>query len=383
MTPQEILRTAVSSGYSQDSAGKWSQLACDPNQEWLPLVQLAKASNLGPLLFDAIRKVPGSTVPSELVDELNQLYIESATHNLIINHKLAEILRGFSKIDVPVVVLKGAALSATIYPEPALRPMIDLDLLIHFSSLAAARLLLERIGYKIVKIRPMKDDSGLFYNELGFKSDDPSRCIVDLHWRLIRIPYYANVFSTEDVFANAAPLSIAGEDSLTLSLDDQLLYLCAHYTFHSMGSPPIAQVDIGYLLSTSESLINWQELIKRSVDLNLSFSLKQTLLESCQKWHGNVPEKAQALFKALHPSRMQLFFVFSRKRVITSIFLTLLTLPDMRLRFTYIRGQMFPSRKYLMWRYGLSSSTFMVPVYVYRLISQLKRVGNELRNLFG
>jgi hypothetical protein len=302
---------------------------------------------------------------------------------MIINNKLGEILRGFSKIGVPVIVLKGAALSATIYPEPALRPMLDLDLLIPFSSFAAARLLLERIGYKIVKIRPMKDDSGLFFNELEFKSDDPSRCIVDLHWRLIQIPYYAKVFSTEDVFAKAAPLSIAGEDSLTLSLYDQLLYLCAHYTFHQMGSPPIAQVDIGYLLSASESLIKWQELINRSVDLNLSLSLKHTLLESCQKWHGNVPEKAQALFRALHPSRLQHYFVYSRRRVITNVFLTLLTLPDMRLRLTYIRGELFPTRKYMIWRYGLSSSTILVTAYVYRLISQLKRVWNEFRNLFS
>jgi hypothetical protein len=259
--------------------------------------------------------------------------------------------------------------------------MIDLDLLIPLSSLAAARLLLERIGYKMVTMRPMKDDSGLFYNELGFKSDDPSRCIVDLHWRLIKIPYYAKVFSTEDIFARAAKLSIAGEDSLTLSLDDQLLYLCAHYTFHSRGSPPIAQVDIGYLLSTSEASINWQELINRSVDLNLSLSLKHTLLESCQNWHGNVPEKAQALLRDLHPSRLQLYFLYSQRRVITSLFLTLLTLPDMRLRMTYIRGMIFPSRKYMIWRYGLRSSTIIVPVYVYRLISQLKRLGNEFRNL--
>jgi hypothetical protein len=317
-----------------------------------------------------------------MVDDLHQLYIESATHNLIINHKLGEIIRGFSKIDLPVVVLKGAALSATIYPEPALRPMADLDLLIPLSSLAAARLFLESIGYELVYMWPMKDDSGLFFNEQIFASDDPSKCIVELHWRLIDIPYYAKTFSAEDILPRAAQISIAGEDSLTLSLGDLLLYLCAHYTYHHLGSMPIAQVDIGYLLATSESLINWQELISRSVELRLSLPLQQTLLESCHKWYGNVPEPAQASLRGLHPSRMERYFVFSQKRKITRVFRTLLTLPDIRLRLIYIRGQLFPSRQYMIWRYSLGPTTTMLEVQISRLMAGLKRVGNEFRRIF-
>jgi hypothetical protein len=95
VTPQELLRTAVSSGYSQDAAQKWRQLAENTNQEWLPVIQIAKQSNLAPLLFDAIRNVPESNVPYLMIEELRQLYIESATHSMIINNKLGDILRGF------------------------------------------------------------------------------------------------------------------------------------------------------------------------------------------------------------------------------------------------------------------------------------------------
>jgi len=49
--------------------------------------------------------------------------------NLLLYHELPRILKVLSPL--PVIVLKGAALAATIYHRIGLRTMGDLDLLVH------------------------------------------------------------------------------------------------------------------------------------------------------------------------------------------------------------------------------------------------------------
>jgi hypothetical protein len=51
---------------------------------------------------------------------------------------LERLLLEFSKKGIEVILLKGAALAVTLYPDNTLRPMGDLDLLIKESDLGAA-----------------------------------------------------------------------------------------------------------------------------------------------------------------------------------------------------------------------------------------------------
>jgi hypothetical protein len=81
------------------------------------------------------------------------------------------------------VVFKGAALAHIIYPDPACRPMSDLDLWLSADEMPKAQSTLEAIGYQFAakSDRPpllMQMSRG----EVALHSQRPGTGLVELHW---------------------------------------------------------------------------------------------------------------------------------------------------------------------------------------------------------
>lgn len=105
--------------------------------DWEALNAVARAEGVAPLLYHVLSETGQSDVmPGYLYDKLRSAYHTTAAHNLLINQELVRVLVALSEHrspalgEIPVVVLKGAALASTVYPSIALRPLSDLDLLI-------------------------------------------------------------------------------------------------------------------------------------------------------------------------------------------------------------------------------------------------------------
>jgi hypothetical protein len=62
-------------------------------------------------------------------------------------HTLGELVSALTGAGIESVVLKGGALAQVIYPEPGLRPMEDLDILIDPDRIADAQVILRDLGF--------------------------------------------------------------------------------------------------------------------------------------------------------------------------------------------------------------------------------------------
>ncbi len=69
-------------------------------------------------------------MPKEVALALKTTYYQTAANNAVLFKELDRILAAFAEAEIPVIVLKGAALAQTLYPDPGLRPMGDLDLFV-------------------------------------------------------------------------------------------------------------------------------------------------------------------------------------------------------------------------------------------------------------
>lgn len=123
------------------------------------LVEQAMKEGLGPLLYRAIREGEAGTrqLPSTFagLDEgaraaLRRTTLAEGLSQAIRLERLATILAELEAQGIPVVLYKGAAYVEQIYPEPALRPMSDLDLLVPGSRIAEATRCLEGLGYSVL-----------------------------------------------------------------------------------------------------------------------------------------------------------------------------------------------------------------------------------------
>jgi hypothetical protein len=73
--------------------------------------------------------------------------LAAAASNAVLFDALAAIEARFAEADLPLVLLKGAAVAEWAYADPALRPMSDLDLWVRENDLEPASALLASLGF--------------------------------------------------------------------------------------------------------------------------------------------------------------------------------------------------------------------------------------------
>jgi hypothetical protein len=113
---------------------------------WPALVAQADAHGLGPLLYTRLTSA-GVTLPPPVKLELQGLAVRHRHANRVRMQVLAEILAATQSAGIEMLVLKGAALAHLVYPEPGLRPMSDLDLLVHPANAHRAQQILAGLGF--------------------------------------------------------------------------------------------------------------------------------------------------------------------------------------------------------------------------------------------
>ena len=162
---------------------------------------------------------------------------------------------------VPVIVLKGAHLASVVYPDPSLRSMLDVDLLVDQNGSRARGHASSSQRVPPGRGRPT-DDGPLsdFANHLPrfFQALPPA---VELHWKLA-----ANDPATEnDHWNRAVPVRLAGVDTLGLCPEDLLLLVCAHacYSHRFMfGLRPIC--DIAEIVRHFGKTMVWADVLERA-----------------------------------------------------------------------------------------------------------------------
>ena len=117
------------------------------NPRWEGVADLAEAQGLGPLIHHHLRPL-GVTPPVPVGRQLLGLYLRHRDANEIRLRALDEIVAAMGAAGVPVLLLKGAALARRVYPEPGLRPMGDMDLLVPGEALPLATETLHRLGFR-------------------------------------------------------------------------------------------------------------------------------------------------------------------------------------------------------------------------------------------
>lgn len=173
---------------------------------------------------------------------------------------LEVIAAAFARENLPLLVLKGPALAATLYPAPELRPFDDLDLCVPTSAGPAAAALLLRLGYleepyPAESARADRDPAGLegaaFHRQ--FSSPD-GRVLVDLH----ADPYQLGLRprAEADLWRRARPLP-GRRRLLMLAPTDQVVQLAVHAHKHGF-SRLLWLKDLDLLVRRLGAEIDWR-----------------------------------------------------------------------------------------------------------------------------
>jgi hypothetical protein len=159
---------------------------------------------------------------------------------------------------VSALVMDGAALAFSHYPEPALRPSDTLSLLVAHSDRGEAERILSAIGYE-ADLKGARGRTGQCqYRRRDRQRPEP----IDLYWRMADGPA-AEALPFADVWRRRVPVPSVAQ-ALTFIVPDRLLVACLQYAGSSVHRLPLIPLLDIHLLALSLSLAQWQDFVDRA-----------------------------------------------------------------------------------------------------------------------
>jgi hypothetical protein len=207
---------------------------------WSRLVDRAEAHGVVPLAARSLVALGWPDVPSPVRAAFEAARRINAARNALLARALGRVLEGLGRVGVPVIPLKGVALSESLYGDAALRVSADLDVLVPRECVARAWTVLGELGYGIAdhEERVEASEVGLLLEsniEYAFASPEAAGCPVELHWDIAwRWPHSA--LAIADLWADARPRPFRGAPALALAPEWELLYLAVHAARHRWGA---------------------------------------------------------------------------------------------------------------------------------------------------
>ncbi len=239
------------------------QEICYTFADWEMLLRQSEMEGMTPLLNKHLRE-SGSIFPASIRRSLAILTRRHNLYTLLLAQALREVLERFQNEGLTPIVIKGAALCRTVYPDPSLRPMRDIDILMRDREAVQAKNILEKIGFQqsTAPIPPAH-----FHLPAMLKKDHEFTICIEIHRGLYPDcpPYYPSV-NFEELLGAARRFDVEGFSALTFGDEDMLWYLYQHgfrapLTYESYRL--INAADIISLTETSFSRLDWSEIRKK------------------------------------------------------------------------------------------------------------------------
>jgi len=257
-------------------------------KDWNKIVEIAVKHNTAPLLYYRIEMSEfAEYVPTEIMQKLQRIYFEQLCRNMKIYHEISKLL---NRMDgkIPVIVLKGAALAITVYPNIALRPMSDIDILVKKEDLKKTEQILLELGYSSVFKDNFEFNDEKQHHLPPYMKDD---IVIEVHWSIER-PYGPVEIRNNKIWENAFHAEIYKSKGLILSPEDLLFHLCLHASYHHRFKIGLIRIcDIAETVGFYQEEIDWEYITKTAEEFGTKNSIYLTLYLTKHMLKAKIPDK--------------------------------------------------------------------------------------------
>ncbi len=186
-------------------------------------------------------------------------------HSMALAHSVFESLR---QNEVPFIVLKGAAIVAAYLSDRSLRPMDDIDVLVHDEHVATAVSALTDIGLAPPNMDPRIVADQRLRESLPGWSFEGHHQNIDLHWRALHLDRTPHA---DDRFWKAhRTASLDGDPIWILDPAHHLLHIIAHAA-QELASAAVQQWSADAVVLIRQSVgFSWDELLSEASERQLS-----------------------------------------------------------------------------------------------------------------
>jgi len=281
--------------------------------------------------------------------------------------ELCRLLLAFAAVDIPVLLLKGAALAYSFYPEPWLRPREDTDLLVRAEDVKRAREILASNGYRAA---PMQSGAFVAHQRLYVRADAVGRRhACDLHWKIANPAPFADLLAPDELLRESDAFSPG--DGCVARIPCRihaLLLACWHRVSHHH--------DAGDLLWLYDLHLLADGLNDAEAARTLAIARRTGTTAVCARGlslaAGRFDTRVPAALLADEPSaeqRPSLTAVYLRPdaRKVDLLRADLRSLPDWPSRARLLREHLFPPAEYMLAASGRTSRAMLPALYAWRI----------------
>jgi hypothetical protein len=327
--------------------------------DWPTLVDVAVAEDLAPALAHGLGTAGWAGVPVSARRRLTEALATSRGRHLLMTRAAAPVLRRCADDGVEVIVLKGPTLAESLYPDPALRPCSDLDLLVRPADRFRMDAVLRALGHHRVADEHSWDFDIAYDGATVYET--PGGVRIDLHWALLTEPRFVWNADETEIWARSEAISVEGEPSRGLGREDLVLYLAAHLAVHHTLAGLRRYWDVALLLERWVGALDWETLRARAARWRVRHALFFVLRGARALFHAPVPADVLA---ALRPggARAGLLEAIVRRSDDTRLrrlehLVTLLLVDRSRDLCGALRHAVLPSASWMRARYGIETAS--------------------------
>jgi len=255
--------------------------------EWTKLITTLKSHWVLPLVYWHAGHVPEKMrPPREVMDVLRGSFQWSRIRTVHMERQLRHLTAAFLEAGVRMIVLKGPALARMVYPDPALRPGSDLDILVHPKEMTRSKEILAQLGYTCDARKFGTDVEALNHHEEYTSSDNGQHFrSIELHWKLIRVGILQES-NVENYFENAVQVSFDGTTFEALHPVDALIHRALNNAFMHDGDMRLIWIyDILILSRNLKETDDWLLLQNQSVARRARLAV-EVALTLARSWYG-------------------------------------------------------------------------------------------------
>jgi hypothetical protein len=337
-TASRLAWDAALAGLSRDDAADRLVERLDGFVEWPSLLQESRADRLTPLVYTGLKQAlrDGAKVPGQYLQAFQRETMRAGIRLAYLEAACERIVDRADGAGIPILVLKGLALAATVYPPGIPRPMDDIDLLVRETDRERLAEILCAQGYR----NDLRGEEDFFH---------PSRMFsVDVHTapvNVTRIPARRALWPvTFDKLWERHRTFKVGDNLLhTLGPLDTALHLATHAVHHHGLAGRLWMVDLLLCMEKWPLTIDTLGAAAPSAHRSLWYCLQALALQGLDS-SPDIRTRIQP--QRLHPGEQRILAAASQGKLPEAIRygFTFLCLPGIRSRAGFLRQILFPRR---------------------------------------
>lgn len=349
--------------------------------EMVPMDWVAEipGHRLAPLVFATLAtRQQLDRWPATVQEALRATAVAQALISELLDREVRRLIEELHRHRIPLVLIKGAALAYTHYPDPALRPRVDTDLVVRPADFGAAVAVIRDVGYE-----PREGVDGTLVTQQAqwHRTVGPDLVhTLDVHRHPFNPHAFAGVLKADELLQAAVPVERLGPGARAPYPVHALLLACAHRAAHHAGCGDLLWAYDIHLIAGSLAAADATRFVALARERGVTAVCASGLDWARRSFETRLPDVLDALTQE-PPDRDEPTAEFLRpgRRQVDVLTSDLRALPGWRQRLRLIGQHLFPAPAYMERRYGVRGWLRLAPLYVSRIVRGVPRWFKQLK----